>query len=65
MTDYRERLPEFRQAIYSSFPHRRDSLMDLLDAFSSNDRASSTVELSLNPSVQRGHSALYRNRQIG
>ncbi|MEM9121612.1 MAG: hypothetical protein AAGD09_27620 [Cyanobacteria bacterium P01_F01_bin.56] len=53
MSNYLEPLRQFRQAIYDSFPYRRDSLLDLLDAFSRNDRARSTVELSLNPCFRR------------
>lgn len=60
MSDHLETLRQFRQAVYESFPYRRDSLMDLLDAFSSNDRARSIVELSLNPCFRRQYSALYK-----
>lgn len=60
MSNHLEPLRQFRQAIYESFPYRRDSLLDLLDAFSSNDRARSTVELSLNPCFRRQYSALYK-----
>lgn len=34
--------------------------MDLLDALSSNERASSVVELSLNPAFKRSYTALYK-----
>ncbi|RZM76579.1 hypothetical protein [Leptolyngbya iicbica] len=60
MSTYLEPLRQFRQAIYASFPQRRDSIMDLLDAFSSNDRARSIVELSLNACFRRQYSALYK-----
>lgn len=60
MSDHLEALRQFRQGIYESFPSRRDSLLDLLDAFSSNDRARSTVELSLNSCFRRQYSALYK-----
>jgi hypothetical protein len=60
MSNHLETLREFRQAIYTSFPARRDSLLDLLDAFSSNNRARSTVELSLNSCFRRQYSALYK-----
>ncbi|NJN20241.1 MAG: hypothetical protein HC812_02280 [Leptolyngbya sp. RL_3_1] len=60
MSNHLETLCQFRQAIYASFPYRRDSLMDWLDAFSSNDRARSTVELSLNPCFRCQYSALYK-----
>lgn len=60
MSTYLEPLRQFRQAIYASFPQRRDSIMDLLDAFSSNDRARSIVELSLTACFRRQYSALYK-----
>lgn len=60
MSPHLEALRQFRQRIYESFPYRRDSLLDLLDALSSNDRASSTVELSLNSCFRRQYSALYK-----
>jgi hypothetical protein len=60
MSDHLETLRQFRQGIYESFPYRRDSLLDLLDALSSNERARSTVELSLNPCFRRQYSALYK-----
>ena len=60
MSTHLEALRQFRQAIYRSFPYRRDSLLDLLDALSSNDRARSTVELSLKPCFRRQYSALYK-----
>ena len=60
MSDHLEALRQFRQGIYESFPSRRDSILDLLDAFSSNDRARSTVELSLNSCFRRQYSALYK-----
>lgn len=50
----------FRQELYKSFPKRRDSIAEILDSLSSNDRARSVVELSMNPLHQRGHSALYK-----
>ena len=49
MHHHLETLKQFRQAIYESFPYRRDSLLELVDALSSNERAQSPVELSLNP----------------
>lgn len=60
MKTHLEALKEFRQVLYRSFPYRRDSILDLLDALSSNDRARSPVELSLNRCFRRQHGALYR-----
>ena len=59
MQDHLEALQQFRQALYQSFPYRRDSLLDLLDALSSNERAQSPVELSLHARFRRQYSALY------
>lgn len=44
-----EKFQQFRQKLYQSFKHRRDSLMDLLDALANNLTARSIAELSLNP----------------
>jgi hypothetical protein len=55
-----EKFQQFRQKLYNGFPHRRDSVMDLLDALSSNQQARSTAELCLNPLLRRNYSALYK-----
>lgn len=60
MQDHLETFEQFRQALYRIFPYRRDSLLDLLDALCSNDRADSPVELCLNPLFRRQYSAVYR-----
>jgi hypothetical protein len=52
-------LKQFRQAVYQNFNKRADTLMDLLDALSSNTAANSVVELSLNPAFRRDYSALF------
>ena len=44
-----EKFQQFRQHLYNCFPHRCDSVMDLLDALSSNEKANSIVELCLSP----------------
>ncbi len=54
-----EKFTQFRQELYDCFDARQDTVMNLLDALSSNDSARSTVELSLNPLFQRDYSALY------
>lgn len=51
---------QFRHRLYTNLPNRRDTLMDLLDALSSNQTARSPVELSLNPLFRRNYSALYK-----
>jgi hypothetical protein len=60
MSTHLEGLQGFRQDLYSSFPYRRDSILDLLDALSSNERARSPVELSLNQCFRRQDGALYQ-----
>jgi hypothetical protein len=53
-------LQKFRQTLYGCFKQRKDCLMDLLDALSSNRNALSPAELSLNPLFRRDYSALYK-----
>lgn len=55
-----EMFQQFRHKLYTILPNRRDSLMDLLDALSSNQTARSPAELSLNPLFRRNYSALYK-----
>jgi hypothetical protein len=55
---YRELL-QFRQGVYQNFNKRADTLMDLLDALSSNTSAQTVVELSLNSAFRRDYSALF------
>src|SRR3972149_11230868 len=52
-------LEQFRQQVYQNFHNRADTLMELLDALSSNTSAASVVELSLNPAFRRRYTALY------
>jgi hypothetical protein len=54
-----EQLKQFRQQLYSSLAYRGDTIMDLLDALSSNTTAKSVVELSLNPPFRRGYVSVY------
>jgi len=42
-------LRQFRQEVYQNFNKRADTLMNLLDALSSNTTGQTVVELSLNP----------------
>ena len=53
------RLVQFRQSVYQHFNNRADTLMDLVDALSSNTSGQSVVELSLNPRFRRGYSSLF------
>jgi len=53
-------LQQFRDEVYQNFNNykRTDTLMDLVDALSSNTTAKSVVELTLNPQFQRSYSAM-------
>ncbi len=57
--EHASQLKQFRQEVYQNFNKRADTLMDLLDALSSNTVAHSVVELSLNPVFRRDYSALF------
>ena len=57
--EHATQLKQFRQEVYQNFNKRADTLMDLLDALSSNTSAQSVVELSLNPVFRRDYSALF------
>ncbi|MGB0387359.1 MAG: hypothetical protein ACPGWR_21270, partial [Ardenticatenaceae bacterium] len=52
-------LHQFRQEVYKSFEYRRDALMELLDALTSNRNAQSVVELSLSPLFRRQYSSVF------
>jgi len=54
-----EQLKQFRQQLYSGLAYRGDTIMDLLDALSSNTTAKSVVELSLNPLFRRSYGSVY------
>jgi hypothetical protein len=55
-----KQLTQFRDEVYQNFNNckRTDTLMDLVDALSSNTNAKTAVELSLNPHFRRHYSAL-------
>ena len=52
------KLKQFRLDLYEALPYRRDTLLDLLDALSSNTTARSVVELSLSPFFRREYSSI-------
>ncbi len=54
-----EQFEQFRTDVYAWFPRRRDALMDLLDALSSNTTARSVVELSVSPLFRRTYSSVH------
>ena len=51
---------QWREEVYKSFGQRKSGIMELLDALSSNQNASSVVELSLNPLFRRDYNSLYK-----
>jgi hypothetical protein len=53
-----DKLEQFRLDLYEILPYRRDTLLDLLDALSSNTTARSGVELSLSPFFRRAYSSI-------
>ncbi len=52
------KLEQFRLDLYEALPYRQDTLLDLLDALSSNTTARSVVELSLSPFFRREYSSV-------
>ena len=52
-------LSTYRQGLYDLFPRRADTLLELLDALSSNTAARSVVELSLNTPFRREYGSIY------
>lgn len=58
--DLKAQFQQWRQNLYDCFEQRQDTLMDLLDALSSNRDARSPAERSLNPLFRRDYSALYK-----
>lgn len=53
-------LMQFREQVYQNFNKRADALMDLLDALSSQGRARSVVELSLEACFRREHTSVFK-----
>ena len=53
----------WRNQLDNSLGNRRDPVMELIDALSSNIQAKSVVELSLNPLFQRNYNSLYKGIQ--
>ena len=53
-------LSPFRYEVYQHFDKRPDTLLELIDALSSNQIAGSVAELSLAPCFRREYIALYK-----
>lgn len=58
--EHATQLTQFRERVYQNFNKRADALMDLLDALSSNNRARSVVELSLEACFRREHTSVFK-----
>lgn len=54
---------EWRKQLYNALNCRRETVIELLDALSSNQQAASVVELSLNSLFRRDHNSLYKGIQ--
>ena len=54
---------EWRKQVYKALNCRRETVIELLDALSSNQQAASVVELSLNPLFRRNYNSLYKGIQ--
>ncbi len=53
----------WRSNLYQSLKDRKETVIELLDALSSNQQAHSVVELSLNPLFRRDYNSLYKGIQ--
>ena len=53
----------WRENLFQGLKRRRETVIELIDALSSNQQADSVVELSLNPLFRRDHNSLYRGIQ--
>ncbi len=51
---------DWRKQLYNGLNCRRETVIELLDALSSNSQAASVVELSLNPLFRRDYNSLYK-----
>ncbi len=50
----------WRKNLYNGLNARRETVIELVDALSSNQQAASVVELSLNPLFRRDYNSLYK-----
>ena len=50
----------WRSNLFEGLKARKETIIELLDALSSNQQARSVVELSLNPLFRRDYHSLYR-----
>ena len=54
---------EWRVQLDNALDSRRETIIELIDALSSNQQAASVVELSLNPLFRRNYNSLYKGIQ--
>ncbi len=55
-----KKFQKWRNQLYDALNSRRESVIELIDALSSNLQALSVVELSLNPLFKRNYNSLYK-----
>lgn len=60
ITRYTTQLMQFRTGLYQNISNRADTLIELMDAISSNTTATSVVELSQTACFRRSYSNLYK-----
>ena len=60
MIENSESFTQFRLQLYQHFNKRADTLIDLVDAISSNSQARSVVELSINTCFRRDYTSLFK-----
>jgi len=60
ITPHTNELKQFRQRLYQNFDNRADTLMELVDAISSNPDVRSVVEYSLTPCFRRSYSTIFK-----
>ena len=56
----RQDFQKWREQLTLALPRRKEALIDLIDALSSNQQATSVAELSLNPLFARDYNSLYK-----
>lgn len=60
ITQYTSELEQFRSELYQNLNKRADTLMELVDAMSSNPSAQSVVEYSLSECFRRSYSTIFK-----
>lgn len=60
ITQYTNRLKQFRESLYQNFSNQADTVIELVDAMCSTPEARSVAEYSLSPYFRRSYSMLYK-----